>query len=212
MSSKDRVKIIVKQGKWTPKAREGKLFHLLTARSVDCISPTVKIEVRSSKKSTSSLNDIDHQLQKVPEVSANPNDTSWLSAKPNPNNVPDSSVVADCWPLRASDTTTAPSHTPGFFEVPALEHACDPMMFSVLTEEETGVESDRGEDIIASTVASSRDRVSTSSSACSSGAGGDGGMDYDSFELPMGDLDLIENVLTPGCHNDAQDREEASSG
>ncbi|KAK7114968.1 uncharacterized protein [Littorina saxatilis] len=50
MSGKDRVKIIVKPGHWTPKAREGRLFHLLTGNP-NTVAPTVKIEVRRASRS-----------------------------------------------------------------------------------------------------------------------------------------------------------------
>ncbi|KAL8614833.1 hypothetical protein ACOMHN_040020 [Nucella lapillus] len=56
---KDRVKIIVKPGHWTPRTQEGKLFHLLTASSspspTPSALPTVKIEVRRAPKLSPTL-------------------------------------------------------------------------------------------------------------------------------------------------------------
>ena len=154
LSGKDRVKIIVKPGHWTSRAKEGKLFHLLTARpsaanATAAVSPTVKIEVRRAPKAAPSLS----PTLGAPTVTRQNRSTtsSWSAAtgaeeeeeterggevergevaRGHPALLEPSAVGGRAEPA----TATAPANHAGLrhpassFRDPVLDQACDPMM------------------------------------------------------------------------------------
>ena len=154
LSGKDRVKIIVKPGHWTSRAKEGKLFHLLTAHpgvanATAAVSPTVKIEVRRAPKAAPPLS----PTHGAPAVTRrNRSTTSSRSAatgaeeeeererggevergevaRRHPAVLEPSAVGGRAEPA----TATAPANHAGLrhpassFRDPVLDQACDPMM------------------------------------------------------------------------------------
>ena len=268
LSGKDRVKIIVKPGHWTSRAKEGKLFHLLTAHTsaataTAAVSPTVKIEVRRAPKAATSLSPT-HGAPAATRTRQNRSTTSSRSAatgaeeeergrevergdvaRGHPAVLEPSAVGGRAEPA----TATAPAdhaglrHPASSFRDPVLDQACDPMMSgtgSVFCEAEEltpggatvykGLVSSGDEDDLTPRIA-----VVGGGGGGGESAGGGGGqfrgeelaassggpasseassvMDYEAFDMPMvGDLDLLESMLTTAACQSGREGEENSSG
>ena len=237
MGGKDRVKIIVKPGHWTQRAREGKLFHLLTAHPM-ITSPNVKIEVRRAHTAPP------HSPTHGPMSQNKESTTSSRSAAGEETRmdpaVLSANVMRGCAEPAATAVTEtgAPANHAGHqpsssFGDPVLDQACDPMMSgSVFCEEEL---TPGGATVYKELVAPGDEEDLTPRVGGEGEAGGGGGhfreedltsssggprsseassvMDYEAFDMPIvGDLDLLESMLTSAACQSGREGEENSSG